>query len=326
MSESWFYNISPAGALSRVATVESASPSVELLHHARGERQTLIVEREGSELRLRILSAQSSEWQSRMDLRDPTRLVAPYMQAMMLALLWQPEPSRVHVLGLGGGRIPMFLRRLFPRLEIDCTEIDRDVYELAVLYFGLRPDAHLNVIIEDGRGFLVSCSPSIRYDAIFVDAFCGIGGAPLRISSMEFFAIAKERLTPEGVLAVNVLPGDALAAERLRTIERSFRSTYLCRGDGTLVAFGSNAERVVLNDLLLRAVAFQTRHQCEFSFATMARSLERIDGTSSQPLADASPPDQVEIPEHLLRSIRPSDPCPCGSGGVFSQCHGRAGS
>jgi len=305
---------------------EAPSPPVELLHHARGERQTLIVEREGAELRLRILSAESTEWQSRMDLWDPARLVAPYMQAMMLALLWQPEPSRVHILGLGGGRIPAFLRRLFPRLQIDCTEIDRDVYELAVRYFGLRPDAHMNVFIEDGRGFLVSCSPSIRYDAIFVDAFCGIGGAPLRISSLEFFAIAKERLTPEGILAVNVIPGDALAAGRLGTIERSFRSTYVCRGDGTLVAFGSDAERVVLDDLLLRAAALQTRHQCEFSFPTMARSLGRIDGTSSQPLTDALPPDRVEIPEHLLRSVRPSDPCPCGSGGVFSQCHGRAGS
>lgn len=301
-------------------------PSVELLHHARGERQTLIVEREGHELRLRILSAQSSEWQSRMDLRDPTRLVAPYMQAMMLALLWQPEPSHVHVLGLGGGRMPAFLRRLFPRLQIDCTEIDRDVYELAVRCFGLRPDPRMNVIIGDGREFLASCPPSTRYDAIFVDAFCGIGGAPLRLSSLEFFDIAKARLAPDGILAVNVMSGDALLAERLRAIECSFRSTYLYQGEGTRVAFGSSAGRVALDDLLLRALALQARHQSGFSFPAMARSLGRMDGISAPPLTDASPPDRVDLPEHLLESVRPGDPCPCGSGAAFSRCHGRAGS
>ena len=144
----------------RVRTASRASPPpVELLHHARGERQTLIVEREGTELRLKILSAASGEWQSRMDLGNPARLVAPYMQAMMLALLWRPEPLRVHVLGLGGGRIPVFLRRCYPRLQIDCTEIDREVYGLAVRCFGFRPDARLNITIGDGRDFLASCPP-----------------------------------------------------------------------------------------------------------------------------------------------------------------------
>ena len=301
------------------------SPPIEILHHARGNRQTLVVEREGHELRLKILSAESSEWQSRIDLRDPTRLVAPYMQVMMLALLWRPQPARVHVVGLGGGRIPVFLRRLFPRLQIDCTEIDRDVYDLAVRWFGFRPDPRVNVIIGDGREFLASCPADTCYDAIFVDAFCGIGGAPLRLSSREFFEIARSRMTPEGILTVNVMPGDSLTAPRLRAVECSFRSTHVHQGDGTLVAFGSTAERLPLDELLRRAVALQARHPCEVSFPTLARSLGRFDGTASEPLTDTTPPERFVVPKQVRGSLRPEDPCPCGGGQAFLQCHGRAG-
>jgi spermidine synthase len=307
--------------MTRRAKPRTASPPVEILHHARGARQTLVVEKEGSELRLKILSAESTEWQSRLDLRDPSRFIVPYMQAMMLALLWRPEPARAHVLGLGGGRIPAFLRRLFPHLQIDCTEIDRDVYDLAVRFFSFRPDPRLEVVIGDGREFLASCPPQTRYDVIFVDAFCGIGGAPLRLSSREFFELCRARTTPEGIVAINLMPGDSLEADRLRTIEGSFRTTYLHRGDGTLVAFGSDAERVPLDDLLRRAAALQKRHSCEFSFSTLVRSLGRTAGMTLQPLTDATPAKVVEIPAALLGGVRPEDPCPCGSQRPFARCH-----
>ena len=158
---------------------------------------------------------------------------------------------------------------------------------------------------------------------ILVDAFCGVGGAPLRLSSLEFFEICRARLMPEGILAVNVMPGEALVSERLRTIACSFPSTYVHQGEGTLVAFGSGAERVPMDDLLRRAVALQTRHHCEFSFPTLVRSLGPVVGAELQPLTDATPPDRMEIPEHLLCGVRPHDPCPCGGGKVFARCHGR---
>ena len=42
-------------------------------------------------------------------------------------------------------------------------------------------------------------------------------------------------------------------------------------------------------------------------------------------ITDATPPERVVIPQRLLESVLPGDPCPCGSGGPFSRCHGASG-
>ncbi len=294
----------------------------EILFRSRSARQTLIVERQAGELRLLILSDQSNEWQSRLDPADPIRLVAPYMQAMMLALLFRPEPARVHVLGLGGGRIPVFLRHLYPDLWIDCTEIDPQIPLLAARFFGFRPDARMRIVIGDGREVLAS-SPPGQYDIIFVDGFCGIGSAPLRLSSREFFGICRARLAPGGVIAVNVVPGGGLVPERLRTIEDAFPAGYLHQGDGTMAVFASEGPRVALEELMRRASALQERRPRGLSFPEMARSLGAIPEVDAEPITDGTSPEAVAIPRELLGSIRADDPCPCGSGRGFAECHGR---
>jgi spermidine synthase len=295
---------------------------VEVLYLARGARQTLLVERQDDELRLKILSTESGEWQSRLDLRHPTRLVAPYMRAMMLALLLRPEPRRVLVLGLGAGRMPVFLRRLRPRLRIDCVEIDPDVHDLAVRYFGFRSDPLMEVAIWDGRAYLETCPPERSYDVIFVDAFCGIGGAPLRLSSREFYQVCRERLAPAGVVAVNVMAGEDLTTERLRTLACSFATSYLYRDEGALVAFGVEAPRIGLDELWRRAEALQPQFSCGLSFPGMVRSLERMPETDVELILDGTSPLRVKVPESVRAAIRDDDSCPCGSLRRFSECHG----
>jgi uncharacterized protein YecA (UPF0149 family) len=34
---------------------------------------------------------------------------------------------------------------------------------------------------------------------------------------------------------------------------------------------------------------------------------------------------QVTQPIHVEKKIRPNDPCPCGSGKKYKQCHGKTG-
>src|SRR5262245_36920231 len=106
---------------------------------------------------------------SRIDLDRPLYLLAEYTQAAMLALLWRPEPERVCIIGLAGGRLSMILHHHLPRVVIDNVDVDPSVAEIAARYFGLAFDARQTLVIQDGRAFLAAARDP--YDTIVMDAF-----------------------------------------------------------------------------------------------------------------------------------------------------------
>jgi spermidine synthase len=301
-----------------------------IIHKHKGAFQTTIIEKSGHELRLKLLSEKSTEWQSRIDLTDPAKLFCPYMEVIMLMLLWQSDLIRIHILGLGGGSLAMFFRKHFPNLFIDSTEIDRDVYDLAVKYFGFEPDSNLKVFIEDGRDFLTSRSTDNLYDAILIDAFRGVGFSPVCLSTQEFLRVCKTQLRPNGILVANLLPTDGLLAERLATMESVFRSVYVSRADGAFVVFASDAERILVGELVRRASVLQDRHKFNFAYEGLAQSIayvtneDSVSKSTEKPplLTDSTPPGILAIPELLISSLGRNDQCPCGSGRKFKKCHG----
>lgn len=52
--------------------------------------------------------------QSLMSVRDPNKLVLGYTRTMMSFLLLQPTPSRISMIGLGGGPLPNTATTIFP--------------------------------------------------------------------------------------------------------------------------------------------------------------------------------------------------------------------
>ena len=61
---------------------------------------------------------------------------------MLGALLLNPDPHSILIIGLGGGTLPRTLEKLLPQADIDVVEIDpgRGARGAAVLRF--QPDAH----------------------------------------------------------------------------------------------------------------------------------------------------------------------------------------
>jgi spermidine synthase len=307
------------------------SDAANTLHHQKGKLQTTIVQKQGSEVRLLLMSPQSPEWQSRLDLADPAKLMCHYTEAMTLALLWNREPRRMHVMGLGGGQFPMFLRAHFPEAAIDCTELDPDVYELARKFFSFRADSKLRVFVEDGRAFLERRANAEPYDVIFLDAFVGVGYVPLRLSTQEFFRVCKNQLRPGGTLVVNVLPKGGLVIERLATLASVFRNVHAYERDATLVLFANDDEGETERDLVNIACELQERHRFLFPYSALASQLRRLNTSRAGPteaskvlLTDSTPPWIVDIPRELYRSTGRNDSCPCGSGRKFKRCHGSA--
>jgi spermidine synthase len=124
--------------------------------------------------------------------------------------------ERMLVIGNAGGTIARAYGELYPNVAIDGVEIDPEVTEAARRYLGLDDIARLHVITADGRPFLAGTDK--RYDLIAVDAYRQ-PYIPFYLATREFFRLAREHLTPGGVLAVNVaaVPGDQKLGEAMGT-------------------------------------------------------------------------------------------------------------
>lgn len=132
---------------------------------------------------------------------DPDHLELAYARAMPAALTWKPQPRRVLVVGLGGGTIPMFLRRHLPEADIDAVEIDPAVVDLARAYFGFRDDRKMKAHVGDGRAWIETSRA--RYDLIVLDAF-GANAAPYALTTSEFLRSVYAALAPDGVVISNM--------------------------------------------------------------------------------------------------------------------------
>jgi len=108
---------------------------------------------------------------------------------------------RILVVGLGGGSLPMFLRKHYPPAGIDVAEIDPDVVDVAKKYFGFREDERMHAYIGDGRQFIENVRQG--YDIIFLDAF-GARDVPKHLTTLEFLQITRRALKPNGVVVSNI--------------------------------------------------------------------------------------------------------------------------
>ena len=210
---------------------------------------------------------------SALKLADPFDLSpTPYNQAMMLSLLWQPNPKRIYMAGFAGGRVPLVFYHYFPEVVIDNTDIDEAVGQLAEQFFGIQFDERQRLYIQDGREFLERRKEPAPYDFIFVDVFRGLGFSPLHFATADFYELCKRNMTPEGVVAVNVLDGDPEFENRLAAIAKSFKHVYVLR-NRTVVLFGTDGPSLSRNEMVKRAKALHDEHHFSFPFVTRAAAL-----------------------------------------------------
>jgi spermidine synthase len=235
----------------------------------------VVVDKINSQIRLWLANPTSDLVQSRLELNDPLYPVSPYSQAAMLGLVWNKEPERCYVIGLGGGRIPLVWHHYLPDVVVDCTEIDSMVTRAAIRFFGLQPDARLRIVHQDGRDYLAQQAENIRYDLILVDAFGGSGDGPYHLATKQFYWLCQRHLTSEGVMIVNVLNHDSLHAEKIKTIQSMFEHVYLWpMGRGNGVVFGTNSVGLTRTELEERAQLVQDHFQFPFSLVKMAQDLK----------------------------------------------------
>jgi len=137
-------------------------------------------------------------------------MVFSYAQMSMAALLFNPNPDRILIVGLGGGTLPMALRELTPDAVIDTVEIDPAVIRVATDYFGYRTDAQNLIFTEDARVFGKRAKiRGQRYDLIILDAFNG-DYIPEHLMTVEYLQEMRDLLTTDGTLVANTFSSSNL--------------------------------------------------------------------------------------------------------------------
>jgi spermidine synthase len=118
----------------------------------------------------------------------------------------------VAILGNAGGTTARALGHFFPRARVDAVEIDGELTAMGRKWFDLSgPNLHTHT--DDARPWLRD-SPG-RFDLIEVDAYRQ-PYIPFYLTTREFFALAREKLAPGGMVVVNV--GHPDGSDRLEQV------------------------------------------------------------------------------------------------------------
>ncbi|NVJ01269.1 fused MFS/spermidine synthase [Myxococcus sp. AM009] len=184
----------------------------------------------------------------------PLRLELDYTRAVAATLAFVPEPSRILVVGLGGGAIPTFLRAVLPHAHIDAVEIQPQVLDMARRYFDFHEDEALHAHLTDGRRFIES--PGAPYDVIILDAY-GARTIPPAMATREFMQATQARLTPDGVVVGNVLRKSGRPGSLMDPLwKASFPQLYafdVKTSDNRILVGLPHAHRPLRAELLARA-------------------------------------------------------------------------
>ena len=196
--------------------------NAEVLHRERSLYQTILVTQEPGRLCLQFSRRTDRRNQSCMNPRHPKHMVFTYTRMMMAALLLNPEPADILVVGLGGGTLPTALGELLPNALIDVVEIDAAVLAVAEDYFGFAASERLRVTVRDARVFVKrQLRGERRYDLIMLDAYSG-DYIPEHLMTAEFLQEARALLTSDGVLAANTFSTSRLYDHESETYRQVF--------------------------------------------------------------------------------------------------------
>ena len=186
-----------------VALLAPAAAAARVIHQETSLYQNILISEDGTLRCMQFTVRKDARNQSCVDSRTPRRLVFTYTRMMLAALLLDPTPERVLIVGLGGGTLPTALAQLYPDAHVDVVELDPAVRRVAERYFDFAPGLNTHVFEQDARVWVKRAAAAAnRYDLIMLDAFNG-DYIPEHLMTREYLQETRELLTDGGVLASN---------------------------------------------------------------------------------------------------------------------------
>ena len=217
-----------------------AAETPDYIEHHDTLYNNLTVEKRGTVVELRARSRAGEYLESAVDLADPLRLVVPYTRSLFAAAFFEPKPTNVLMIGLGGAGFHRVFMHAFPAARLQSVELDPKVWELCQAKLAFKPTAQTPVAVMDGRLFVKRNRE--RWDWLILDAFRG-GFVPPHLKTQEFYRECANRLSDRGVFVTNLHQDTELFAADLRTIQSVFPQVLLFqthgRGNGIVCALKS---------------------------------------------------------------------------------------
>lgn len=214
--------------------------------------------------------------QSSMDPVRPVDLVLDYSRLMMAALLFVPAPSRIGMIGLGGGSLVKYCHHHLPGARIEVAEISAEVIALRSRFRVPPDDGRLRIDCVDGADWIARHDEA--FDLLLVDGF-DIGGQATALCTQRFYDDCHAALTRNGLLAINMHADDALHGAYIGRVRASFANSVsvVTTDDGVneiVFAARGDAFRLSEKQLFQRAAALQAAQGLDLR--RLARPL--IDG------------------------------------------------
>ena len=225
--------------------------------------------------------------QSRMLRADPERLILDYTRSMMGFLLFQPNPERIGMIGLGGGSLAKYCRRKLPESDFTAIELLPEIIALRD-EFGIPEDAsHFRIICADGAEYVRDKNEI--FDVLLIDGF-DKDGQPRQLCSQAFYDACFGALRQGGVLVVNLCAEDTGYGSYVARIRESFSEKVLVieadegdEGDNKIV-FAKKCERFPpgFNELTERLRILEANHPVELD-KTAQKILRQQQSHRSRP-------------------------------------------
>lgn len=176
----------------------------------------------------RSLMFSHAEIQSRMWTKDPSALNLEYTRLMMAFLLFNPEPRRIAMVGLGGGSLAKFCYQQLPSARIDVFEINPHVIALRDSFQVPRDDHRFAVLQGDGAALIQQYRN--EYDALLVDGY-DINGLPRQLTTDAFYDGCFNALAPDGMMVCNFHASNPGYDGYLSRIKQRFAGSVLVVND-----------------------------------------------------------------------------------------------
>jgi spermidine synthase len=160
-------------------------------------------------------------------------------EQVLSAIFFNPAPvltadiDRIAILGLAAGTSANQINYAFPHTVVDGYEIDPEIVTAGIQYFGLSED-NVNIFIDDARWGITHNDH--LYEVISIDAYTP-PYIPWHLTTREFFTTVANRLTPDGVMVINVariFEDRELLNTLYATIDTVFENAYVVDLPGTL--------------------------------------------------------------------------------------------
>lgn len=231
--------------------------------NASGEAAIIVSEQKG----IRFLHLGGNMIQSAMRVTAPNELELRYTQCMMGFMLFNPQPSEILMIGLGGGSLAKFVHSQLPETRTTVVEINPDIIRTAHSLFALpAPDDRLVILHADGAQHIQEHTQCA--DIIMVDGFDNDLQIP-GLCSEEFYQQARETLTKRGILVINLLSRDKKLVTYLQRIETVFQNRVITllseiRGNLIVFAFKQSPGKLTWKTLIKHAHMLEQHHALPF--------------------------------------------------------------